>query len=767
MPRERDKLAAVLKLLTVPATNDRGPRFMEKALAAIHQADRARRPVSLHYAPVEGRVALCVDFPDELEEMVCGPLTANYPSASLTTIPRFDPPPDGWGTWAAAVMLSPELFPILRHAQFEDIGRTFADPIDSILRSVRPSHDTQCRVELRIAPAGERRCRTARRTLRVLDREFFHRHYALAEYYATRRTGRFGSIRAGPLGLLARQTAVPSRSVIETSASRMHDREEHLQAAADKLGGHLFETRLMLIVHAPPESESAALRALQQMFGALGAFTKSHLATFRLEPLRASILGLSLRRSTFLASHEELATLFHPPTASVAAEGLLTSDFAELEPPAKFHSGMDRGAVTIGRVRFRGDQRPIGIAAEDRLRHTYIVGSTGTGKSTLLLNLIRQDMQAGRGLSLIDVHGDLAEAAERLIPADRRRDVVLFDAASDRALPFNPLACSDPARLDQVASGVVSAFRKLYDSWGPRLENLLRYAAFTIVERQGTLLDVLRLLTDKAYRDQTVLHVQDDVVRAFWQNEFASWNTQYRTEAVSSVTNKIMPFVTNRRLRAITCSPARRSLDLRQLMDEEKILIANISRGKLGQDNATLLGSLMLTAVEQAALTRADVPEHRRRDHVLYLDEFQSLVTPSTSIMLSESRKYRLGLVLSHQLTRQLDPATYHAVIGNCGTLVAFRVGLEDAELLAPAFSKHESQLKPADLANLPNYHAYARLLIDGVPSSPASIATLPPVAPEHPTAAASPRHPGSGSSRSEQCFQSPGHGPLPERSRR
>ncbi|MFV0443898.1 MAG: type IV secretory system conjugative DNA transfer family protein [Planctomycetaceae bacterium] len=370
----------------------------------------------------------------------------------------------------------------------------------------------------------------------------------------------------------------------------------------------------------------------------------------------------------------------------------------------------------------------IGISTSDRLRHLYSVGSTGTGKSTLLLNLIRQDIVAGRGLSVIDVHGDLADAAAELIPSARRRDAILFDAASSRVVPFNPLACSDPSRRDQVASGVVSAFRKLYDSWGPRLENLLRYAVFTIVERQGTLLDVLRLLTDKAFRDQIVLRIEDDVVRAFWQNEFAHWNTQYRTEAVSSVTNKVLPFVTNRQLRAITCSPSTKSLDLRETMDHGRILIANLSRGRLGQDNATLLGSLLLTSLEQAALTRADIPERHRRDHFLYLDEFQSLVTPSTAIMLSESRKYRLGLVLSHQLTRQLDPATYHSVIGNCGSLLAFRVGLDDAELLASAFSQHPGQLTPADITNLPNCHAYARLLLNGTPDAPASIATLPPL---------------------------------------
>jgi type IV secretory pathway TraG/TraD family ATPase VirD4 len=247
------------------------------------------------------------------------------------------------------------------------------------------------------------------------------------------------------------------------------------------------------------------------------------------------------------------------------------------------------------------------------------------------------------------------------------------------------------------------------------------------VEQQGTLLDMLRLLTDPAYRDRAVTRVADPVVRSFWMNEFATWNATYRTEAVSSVTNKLMPFLSSRRLRAIVSGETKRSLDLRQVMDEKRILIVNLSRGRLGQDNATLLGSLLLTSIEQAAMTRAEMPEGDRLDHYLYLDEFQSLVTPSTAIMLSESRKYRLCLTLSHQLTKQLDQATYHAVIGNCGTLVAFRVGLEDAELLAPALSKHPGQLTPSDLGNLPNYTAYARLLVDSHPSRPFSLRTLAP----------------------------------------
>ena len=699
---------------------------MEKALAAIHQANHERWPITLEYGSQAGCVGLYVEFPDHLEEFVSGPIAANYPNCSLATVEGEVSPP-GWQTYSVELELVPELFPILRHAQFEDaLNGTFADPINGILRAILPDESLRCRIEIVVRPANHRRCHRATRAVKRLDREFFHRHHELARYYARHITGRRGWFPAWCLGLLAISTPVPHRSPLDTSTSRLHDREDDLQAASDKIGGHLFETHIRLIVHAPAEQHRPAFDRIRQMAGAFGAFTKSRLATFHVQHIRRGDL-VPLAGQGFLLSHEELATLWHPPTASVAAERMQTSEFTELEAPTQIYAGKEEGAVTLGRVRFRSDQRLVGIDCDARRRHVYCVGSTGAGKSTLLLNLIHADMQAGRGLTVFDVHGDLADAVVRLVPKQRTNDVIVFDAASDAVVPFNPLACPDPERADQVTSGVVSAFRKLFDSWGPRLENLLRYAVFAAVEQQGNLLAVLRLLTDDVFRDQFVPRIKDDVVRSFWTNEFASWNSQYRTEAVSSVTNKVMPFLTNRRLRAITASESHHSLNLRTVMDQQQILIINISRGRLGQDNATLLGRLLLTALEQAALTRADLPEAERRDHYLYLDEFQSLTTPSTAIMLSESRKYRLCLTLSHQLTGQLDPPTYESVIGNCGTLIAFRVGSEDAELLAPAFSKFPGQLKPQDLTNLPNYAAYVRLLIDGTPSNPFSLSTLPP----------------------------------------
>lgn len=700
---------------------------MEKALAAIHQAIPAQAAVILEYGEYEGRVGLFVNFPDVLEQIVTNPLIANYPQSILAPVLQSDIPA-AWHTWQTAITLSPDLFPILRHAQFEDLAnRSFADPIDGLLRAATPTSTLRCRIQISASRTSNRRSSRAVDAVRALNGRFFRRHHRIAHWYAETTTAPGTWPVAWAVGkLVGGGEEVTHNRVLETSTSRLHEREDDLQAAGDKLSGHLFDCRIQLVVSAPANCRTEALDRLRVMTGAFGAFSQSRLATFHAGSIREKENARNPGPS-FLLSHEELATLFHPPTASVQAERLQTTAFTELEPPANFRSGDEPGSVTLGRVRFRNDERLVGIDQESRRRHLYIVGATGAGKSTLLLNLIQSDMQAGRGLTVFDVHGDLAEAITSLVPGHRTNDVIVFDAASDNVIPFSPLACSDPARVDQVTSGVVSAFKKLFDSWGPRLENLLRYAVFATVEQGGTLLDLLKLLTDETIRERMINRIQDDVVRSFWFNEFAGWNNQYRTEAVSSVTNKIMPFLTNRHLRAITSSSSKASLNLRQVMDQEQILIINISRGRLGQDNATLLGSLLLTSLEQAAMTRAEIPEEDRKDHYVYLDEFQTLATPSTAIMLSESRKYRLCLALSHQLTQQLDEATWHAVLGNVGTMIAFRVGSEDAAILSPALSKFPGQLKSEDLTNLPNYLAYVRLLVDGTPSAPFSMSTLPP----------------------------------------
>ncbi len=266
----------MLKLVTAPVTNDRGPRYMERALAAIHQASQRDELITFIYATVDDRVSLFVRFAGRTEEFVTGPIAANFPNCSLTTVSAFDDAPSDWKTWYADLELTPEIFPILRHAQFEDLlNGTFADPVSGILRAVKPDDAVRCRIEIHVASAGQRRRKRARHAVHLLDREFFRVHYRLAEYYAEHITRRQGWLIAWLLGVLARQSPHQVRTTIDTSASRLHDREEHVQAASDKIGGHLFETHIRLIAQARPDVGQLAVARLQQMAGAFGAFTQS------------------------------------------------------------------------------------------------------------------------------------------------------------------------------------------------------------------------------------------------------------------------------------------------------------------------------------------------------------------------------------------------------------------------------------------------------------------------------------------------------------
>lgn len=698
---------------------------MEKALAAIHQAQLRQPPITLVYGSADGQVALMLKCNAAERETVLGPIAASYPQCSLVAV---DAPavPAGCATWRAEVHLTPEIYPILRHAQFEDLlNHTFADPVSSVLRAVRPEESLQCRVEISVTPASRRRRHIAREAVRLLDRSFFRTHHRLAAFFARHIVrGRWRWL-AWLLGRVAARSEHPGHTLVETSTSRLHEREENVQAAADKIGGHLFECWMHLIVCAPSERKGDATERIRSMTGALGAFTRSGLATFRIGRIR-SVEG---RRTTrpFLLSHEELATLWHPPTATARAERMRVNDFAELEAPVMLHPVQGEGTVVLGRVRFRDDERLVTLALEDRRRHLYIVGKTGMGKTTLIQNMLADDIAAGRGVCLVDPHGDLAESIAGLVPKHRTNDVILFDVASrEYVVGFNPLASRDPSRVDQVTSGVVSAFKKLHDSWGPRLEDTLRNAVFAMVEQGGNLLSVMRLLGEKQYREHVVPNIRDEVVRSFWIHEFASWSDNYRTEAVAAIQNKIRPFLTNTNMRAIVSQPGK-SLDLRQIMDDGKVLIVNLSKGRIGEDNATLLGAFLVTSIQQAAMTRADIPEGERRDFFLYVDEFQNFTTGSFASVLSEARKFRLSLIVAHQYLAQINDETADAVWGNVGSIVAFQVGSDDAEVIAQQLGKYAGQITPENLSGLPKYAAYARLLIDGMPSNPFSLQTLPP----------------------------------------
>lgn len=374
---------------------------------------------------------------------------------------------------------------------------------------------------------------------------------------------------------------------------------------------------------------------------------------------------------------------------------------------------------------YRDIRRIFGIKQKNRRAHMYLIGKTGTGKSTLLLNMIVSDVREGRGVALIDPHGDLAERVLDFVPKERIKDVIYFNPGDlEHPIAFNPLEKSSPHAHHLVTSGLISVFKKIWpDFWGPRLEHILRHAIFTLLEYPGaTLLDLPRLLTNKDFRLMVLRQVTNQQVREFWFSEFEKYSAWVKSEAVSPILNKVGQFLTSLPLRNIVGQPEN-TFNLRQVMDTGKILIVNLSKGKIGEDNCALLGAMLVTKIQLAALSRADIPEEKRKHFYLYVDEVHNFFTLSFAGILSEIRKYGLSLVLAHQYLDQLDEKMRAAILGNIGTLLSFRVGAEDAKYLAREFYPVFSE---ADLVNLPNHHIYLKLMIDGKTSQPFSAVTLP-----------------------------------------
>lgn len=355
----------------------------------------------------------------------------------------------------------------------------------------------------------------------------------------------------------------------------------------------------------------------------------------------------------------------------------------------------------------------------------YAIGRTGTGKTTLLEAIALQDIYAGRGVAVIDPHGDLAERLAAAVPEWRHDDLLYMDVPDiSQPYGYNPLRRIRPDLIPLAASGLMEAFKKLWgDSWGVRMEHVLRNALYALIEYgDATLPDVLRLLTDKTFQRRVVAKVRNEQVRDFWTKEFQNSQPRYRQESIAPIQNKIGAFLADPRLRRILTAPPV-DLHFRQVMDEGKILIVNLAKGRLGVDSANVLGALLITTLSLAAFSRADRAESQRHLYALLIDEFQSFTTLSVAGMVSELRKYGIALVLAHQHLHQLEPEVRHAVLGNVGTIIAFRLGAEDARVMerefAPVFSC-------ADLVNLPNRHIYLRLMIDGAASRPFSATTLP-----------------------------------------
>jgi hypothetical protein len=386
----------------------------------------------------------------------------------------------------------------------------------------------------------------------------------------------------------------------------------------------------------------------------------------------------------------------------------------------------DNSKITpIGITDWRNIKKPFGIKDKDRLGHIYVIGKTGVGKTTLLENMAISDIEKGKGCAIIDPHGDIAEDILNYIPKDRINDVIYFNAGDvEFPIAFNPLQNIHHDYHHLVASGLVSTFKKIWiDSWGPRLEYILKFTLLTLLQYpEATLLDIQPLLTDGQFRNHVLSHVKNHHIISFWRNEFEKYSPTMRAEAIAPILNKMGLFLTCLPLKNIVGQKTK-SFKIQTVLDEGKILIANLSKGIIGEDATTLLGSMLLTSIQLAALHRAKQESHNRKSFFLFIDEAHSFISLSMADILSEARKYGLSLFLAHQYIDQITDKIRSAIFGNVGTMISFRIGAEDAEYLAKEF---HPVFDESDLINLPKYSMYIKLMIDGATSKPFSATTTP-----------------------------------------
>jgi len=534
----------------------------------------------------------------------------------------------------------------------------------------------------------------------------------------------------------------PPQSTANVSVELDERRKEQVTAAEKKSQKLGYEVKIRLA--ALSNSTEFSRQEIQSLFGTFKQFNSTNLNGFRMRGAidfsRESLNKFHTRdfsNAGFILNIEELAAIYHLPHANVKTQGIVWADVKKAEPPNNLPiitSGQEdaQEISAFGMSDFHGAYQQFGIRRFDRSRHMYIIGQTGTGKSGMLELLALSDIfhhaddpALKNGYAIIDPHGDYAVSNLRFIPASRMEDVVYFNPAdTEFPLGFNPMEVYDPAMRNNISSEIISVLKKLFDnSWGPRLEYILRYTLLALLEYPNTtLLDITKMLTDKKFREKVLVSVTDTVVRNFWEVEFASWTERYIAEAVPPILNKVGAFVANPIIRNIIGQP-KSTFNIRQIMDEGKILIVNLSKGLIGEDNAAVLGSFLVSKVQLAAMSRSDIPRvEDRRSFYLYVDEFQNFATESFATILSEARKYGLNLTVANQYISQMEESVRDAVFGNVGTMVSMRVSAEDAPLLAKHF---EPQFEAADLLDMHNRRFLISMIINGEKASPFSATTL------------------------------------------
>ncbi len=752
--------------LTVPKMNERGPMAFEQILASLHgllsknAKKTGEEAVSFEIVRVGGKIYFYVVVPSHLKTLIKSQFYAQYPEVEIAEVPEYFTKKlfDQKKVLVATIRpAEPTVFPFKRYPQFEDrASQKFEDPIGPIsaaLSHLNSKHDSAI-LQFVVTPVPPKWNAIAQKTLRRFfggvpwGWDWFRNLYQWARLSPDKNTRmqrfpiwgtilfllgwkKLSDTQAQKMGQSGDDEPDLDR---EAQTSGRHDRETVFSASYDKLSRLQFGVNIRAVYVYSDQTELQAESKIREVAGTFQQFSLPQMNHFGVSTIDRDINSSTFKNvffrrpnKPFMLSQEELATMYHLPTETVTTPSIQWVESAKLEPPVDIPDESEKGITLIGETNFRDHKIKYGLREADRRRHAYIIGKTGMGKSTLLENMIFSDIKAGKGVGLIDPHGDVAEAVLRFVPKNRTNDVVLFDP-SDRDFPiaFNMLEGKNPEQRGLVASGLIGVIKKLnIDSWGPRLEHFLRNTILALVEAPDTtMLGITRMLVDPVYRRKILHFVEDPMVRSFWETEFSALAPQKLAEAVGPIQNKVGQFLATPIIRNIVGQP-KSTLDLRFAMDTGKIVIVNLSKGKIGEDNSAMLGSLLITKFQIDAMSRADIAEKDRKDFSLFVDEFQNFATDAFATILSEARKYKLSLTMANQYVAQMSEEVEAAVFGNVGSLISFQVGVDDAKVFSEQFD--EERVQPIDLVNLPKYTVYNRILVDGMPTPVFSGATLPP----------------------------------------
>lgn len=673
----------------------------------------------------EGEIVFYLAVPRQLRSYFEEQIAAAYPRAEIKRVPDYTIFESGRVVRAARLQLRrPAYLPC------KDYRLHTADPLLALLAAlskVRRGDGAIFQLVVQPAGVGERRRGLAAVRAVAEGRE---RSVVKAGEWGHRMgrwLGEFWQVAAG---------RTQKEGMAEKPPPRLPPAEEELmKRVEEKAGEHQYYVSGRVVVASRDVSEAAA--QLAAIKDALAVYNDVRLngiilrETSNPQFFRNLIFRLPSRMYRMVLGESELVSLFHLPLPGTDIPRLRWRRSRQVAAPEELPR---TGMLYLGENVFRGERRPVYLARDDRRRHVYVLGQTGTGKTTLFMNMIVQDIQQGEGVGVIDPHGDLAETLLRHIPSERMDDVIYFDPRDTaRPLGLNMLEASTPAQKDLVVQEAILIIEKLAtrlnpEAIGPMFEHYLRNALLALIDDpQATLVDVPRLFTDENFRAFIVRRVRDPVVRNFWEQEYPQARQgQQAADMLSYVISKLGRFIGNETIRHIIGQP-RSAFDFRKVIDEGKILLANLSKGSLGDISSDLLGFILVSRLQIAAMGRSDLPEEKRRDFYLYLDEFQNFTTDTIATILSEARKYRLNLNLTHQFVSQLEEKIRNAVIGNVGTIIVFRIGADDVELMekqfAPVFESY-------DLLNLERFTAYIKMLVRNQPLRPFSLVTPKPLPP-------------------------------------